>query len=650
MNEPGPVGDTGQRLPRRAFISYATADRKQALKVCDALERRGVECWISARDVAPGENYQEAIVRALRGASAVVLVFSDAANDSDEIKKELSLASRYRIPVMALRIEDVQPSDAFAYELSTRQWIDAFEGRDHAIDLLVSRFAQISGTDAVAPTAARPVAGRTWFSTRRRTAIAAAFALLLLAMAAGAWWRIRPSQTAHSMMVRLTGFQLLSSDLPPRLHDTVNAEVIAAFNADGVIGVSTATAPPPGIAPAYALDGTIRRVGDTVRVITRFTNERTGAILWSDSVDYPAAQVAKIPHNIAVDAGTVIRCGLFGASTYRKTLPDGVLSNYMQYCQQYWAFGGSKTLRFAQLVVAAVPDFSWGWSAVANGFMQASYQEEADSRAEEMRAEGRRAEDKAIALDRSNSEALAHKAYLIDPHDWVSQETLFKSAIAAKPLDCGCEHYGYGLLLQKVGRLDDATEQFRQATDMLALWADSEFALADVLVAKGKADEAKPHFDAAIDLTRDADVDKWVPLTRGIETGDYAAAISALGDPQLQLPDDSRAAVLAGYRALASGAPQARVKAVAALMALSKEKQSDTVATMLAALGAGHEALAIASQRPWLFWRRSMHAVLSDPGFPAVARQLGLMSYWKTTHTRPDVCATRDSPAFCRMI
>jgi hypothetical protein len=70
------------------FVSYATADRKQALSVCKALERRAIECWISTRNVAPGENYQEAIVRSLRSSRAVVLVFTDAANGSDEIKKK----------------------------------------------------------------------------------------------------------------------------------------------------------------------------------------------------------------------------------------------------------------------------------------------------------------------------------------------------------------------------------------------------------------------------------------------------------------------------------------------------------------------------------------------------------------------------------
>jgi hypothetical protein len=89
-------------------------------------------------------NYQEAIVQAIRDARAMVLVFFAAANKSDEIKKELSLASRYRVPVLAIRIEDVEPSVAFAYELSTRQWLDAFADWDRSIDLLNGRTAQSS--------------------------------------------------------------------------------------------------------------------------------------------------------------------------------------------------------------------------------------------------------------------------------------------------------------------------------------------------------------------------------------------------------------------------------------------------------------------------------------------------------------------------
>jgi TIR domain len=649
VKEPEPVSDQDRRISHPVFVSYATIDRKQALSVCKAIEGRGIRCWISTRDVEPGENYQEAIVRSIRNARAVVLVFSEAANSSDEIKKELSLASRFHVPVIALRIEDVEPSDAFAYELSTRQWIDAFEAWDKSIDSLVSRIETISGAEPIAMTPTH--AHRKSFSSRRASRIATVVAFLLLVMIAAASWLLRPSRAAaHSMTVRLAGFKLLSADLPQSLRDAVDSEITAAFNADGVVGVSTASAPPPGTAPAYALGGTIHRVGDSVRVITQFTNERTGAILWSDSVDYAADQASKVPRKIAVDAGIVVRCGLFGASTYRKPLPDAVLGNYMQYCQQYWAYGGGKTLRFAQLVVAAVPDFSWGWSAVGNGFLQSSFSQQDSQRAKEMRAHGRQAEDKAVGLDRNNSEALAHKAYMIDPHDWTNQEELFKSAIAAKPLDCGCEHYGYGLMLQNAGRLADAIEEFRAATDMLALWPDSQLAVAEALVATGRAEEARPHLDAAIDLAKDSGFDKWIASSAGTETGDYAAAIAALRNGQLQIAEESRAALLSGYQALASRDSQAKINAVDALLALPKGEQNDRVATMLAALGANHQALVAASQSPWLFWRRSMRAVLDDPGFPAVATQLGLMSYWKTSRTKPDVCRTKNEPGFCRMI
>ena len=493
------------------------------------------------------------------------------------------------------------------------------------------------------------VAARSGRKHRHRV-IAATAAAVLLAIA-GAWWTLRPAPVeAHSMAVRLIGFRLLSADLPTTLREEVGAEIVAAFNADGVIGVSTASAPPPGTAPAYALGGTIHRVGDSIRVITRFTNERTGAVLWSDSTDYAADQVSSIPHKIAVDAGIPIRCGLSGAATYRQPLPDTVFSSFMQYCQEEWAYGGTKTALFAQRVVAAVPDFSWGWSGVETGFMQASYTEPDSRRAEAMRAAGLRAADKALALDPKNSEALDRKAFLIDPRDWTTREALHKSAIAARPLDCGCEHYGYGFMLEGVGRLGDAIEQFGRATDALALWPDSELALAEALVATGRGEQARKHFNAAIDLSKDANFDKQIAIAEGTETGDYAAAIAALRNPQLQMPEETRAALLSGYQALASGGPQAKTKAITLMISLPADKRSNTVATLLAALGANHQALQVASQRPTLFWRRSMRRVLDDPAFPTVANQLGLIAYWKTTRTRPDVCWSTDPPPFCQMV
>lgn len=656
LNEPEAIRDDDRQVSRPVFLSYATADRKQALSVCKAIEKRGMPCWISTRDVAPGENYQEAIVRSIRSARAVVLIFSAAANNSDEIKKELSLASRYKVPVIALRIDDVEPSDAFAYELSTRQWIDAFEGRDKAIDALVGRVEQLPGSEparAAAPTAAP--AGRVMGPQRRL--VFAVGGLLVLALAAGAWWWFRPAPaSAHGMTVRLAGFQLLSADLPPSTRQTVDAEIAAAFNADGVVGVSTASAPPPGSAPAYALGGTIRRDGDTVRVITRLTNERSGETLWTDNFNYDGKEVEKVPRHIAVDAGNVVRCGLFGASTYTRPLPDAVLRDYMQFCQGHWdphLEEGRKALVPAQRVVAAVPDFSWGWAAVAGAYWKVAMSAENERLAEQARASGREAADRAVAIDGRNSEALYIKSMLVERHDWLGRESLLKHAVAARRLDCGCEHHQYGWMLANVGRMAEALEELRRADDMLALYVYTPLTLADALVAAGKVDEAKSAYDAAISLAPDSGFAKGISGFKASVTGDTAT----LMDPRLPLDPAYRAALLKGYRALASGNAGAKAEAVQGLVALPPDQQNEAVPLLLARLGGHHEAFRVAARLamheypgPSIFWYESMRPALDDPGFPALAAQLGLINYWKTSHTKPDVCAEQAPPSFCRTI
>ena len=654
MSEQGPVTSTDHGASKRVFISYATKDRKRALAVCQEIEKRGIACWISCRDVRPGQNYQEEIAKAVRNARSLVLVFSEAANGSDEIKKELSLASRYHVPVIALRTQDVEPTDAFAYELSTRQWIDGFEGGDGAIDLLASTILETSGDERIASNAATP--RRTTISSRRPLAMGLACALVLL-VAAAAWWWLRPAPTAHSMMVRLAGFQLLSPDLPKTMPDAIETEVIAAFNADGAVGVSTASAPAPGNGPAYALGGTVQRDGDTIRVITRMTNERSGAALWSDNFNYDGKEAAKIPRHIAVDAGNVVRCGLFGASTYSKPLPDAVLRDYMQFCQGYWdpdMGEGRKALIPAQRVVAAVPDFSWGWAAVAGSYWKVAMGADSPKALEEARASGRQAADRAIALDPKNSEGLYIKSMLVDRRDWLARESLLKRAVDARRLDCGCEHHQYGWMLLNVGRLGEAIDHLHQAEDTLALYVYTSETLAEGLVAADKTDEARQYFDATIALAPNTGNASYYKAYEASQTGD----LKGLSDPKVPVPAERREALIKGYRALASRNAGEKAEAVRVLLALPRDQQDESVALLLADLGATHEAFQVASRiatteeypGPTLLWYRRMRATLDEPGFPALAQQLGLINYWKKSHTKPDVCAAEGAPAFCRMI
>jgi hypothetical protein len=126
----------------RTFISFASKDVKVAQTLCSALESRGIPCWISARDIQPGENFQVSIVQALRHAKIMVLVFTANSNSSEEMTKELALASQQRLIVIPLRVEDVTPGDAFTYEFATRQWIDVFADWESSIDQLCRRITR----------------------------------------------------------------------------------------------------------------------------------------------------------------------------------------------------------------------------------------------------------------------------------------------------------------------------------------------------------------------------------------------------------------------------------------------------------------------------------------------------------------------------
>ena len=131
----------------KVFISFSSKDSALALKIYDRLNRRGIKSWISARDIPPGADYQSAIVKAIEETEIVVLVFSSRAASSNEIIKELSLASKKVI--IPARVEDIEPQDAFKYQLSNRQFIDLFDDFERNLDGLVDEVSSLLPEDSI---------------------------------------------------------------------------------------------------------------------------------------------------------------------------------------------------------------------------------------------------------------------------------------------------------------------------------------------------------------------------------------------------------------------------------------------------------------------------------------------------------------------
>jgi hypothetical protein len=133
------IADIGLQNPNKnIFVSFSKQDQATALEMLGRLEAAGLKCWISCRDVPRGDDYQDAIVDALDQSGAMVLVFSRNANNSEEIKRELALASAKRLFVLPVRIEAAEPTKGFKYQLANRQYIDLFEDREKNMTLIAN--------------------------------------------------------------------------------------------------------------------------------------------------------------------------------------------------------------------------------------------------------------------------------------------------------------------------------------------------------------------------------------------------------------------------------------------------------------------------------------------------------------------------------
>ena len=107
------------------FISYSSKDKAVADAACATLEARGIRCWIAPRDILPGKEWGESIIEALDNCRVMLLVFTETANQSRQIAREVNHAVEKGVAIVSFRIQDVMPTKAMEYYLDVTHWLDA---------------------------------------------------------------------------------------------------------------------------------------------------------------------------------------------------------------------------------------------------------------------------------------------------------------------------------------------------------------------------------------------------------------------------------------------------------------------------------------------------------------------------------------------
>jgi len=107
------------------FISHSSKDDSIAQVICEYLEDKNIECWLDHRDAKPGRQWPGSIVSAVKDSDIMLLIFSNHANISIHVGKELTLAAKNEIDIIPIKIDDIEPSDNLEYYLTDIQWYDA---------------------------------------------------------------------------------------------------------------------------------------------------------------------------------------------------------------------------------------------------------------------------------------------------------------------------------------------------------------------------------------------------------------------------------------------------------------------------------------------------------------------------------------------
>lgn len=102
-----------------AFISYSSINQASADAMREMFNRHNIHTWMAPYDIPAGSSYMGEINRALLGCDCLVLMLSEAAQNSQWVLKELERAVSYKKTIIPIKIEDIVLNDDFDFVLGS---------------------------------------------------------------------------------------------------------------------------------------------------------------------------------------------------------------------------------------------------------------------------------------------------------------------------------------------------------------------------------------------------------------------------------------------------------------------------------------------------------------------------------------------------
>jgi len=119
-------------MAAEVFISYASKNRDRILDLVERLRGAGVSVWIDQMGIEGAAMWSQQIVAAIRDCKVLILAISKNSATSENVVKELALASEGRKRILPVFIEEADIPETMAYQLAGIQRVEFFEGNEEA--------------------------------------------------------------------------------------------------------------------------------------------------------------------------------------------------------------------------------------------------------------------------------------------------------------------------------------------------------------------------------------------------------------------------------------------------------------------------------------------------------------------------------------
>jgi len=215
-------------MPEEVFISYARFDREKVMPFVDILRDTGVSVWVDEGKIDAATLWSEEIVDAINNCKAMVVMLSQNSIGSDNVVKEVMLASENKKKILPVYLEPTKIPRKLQYQLAGIQHLEVFDcdtdGLAENLCRSLNRLGIQTGDSPIQPVTKpktkrpNPILQLFLKPTKRTKSVAGILSLCVLTFLAGLLLNSQLVPVSENGLIRSSGVpfsmvEILESDL-----------------------------------------------------------------------------------------------------------------------------------------------------------------------------------------------------------------------------------------------------------------------------------------------------------------------------------------------------------------------------------------------------------------------------------------------------